>query len=213
MLRTCASLSITHGPAIKKSCPAPTCTGPTSKELLTKAILLRRTVDNQAVTASMLGCPRSRIWGPGKARNRQDAGLEWKSSLIPPAPRPLPKPALQRMERGRTGKILLCLHDPALGQPPAKGVVFHIKPHVVPRVPQGLQSAIIQHRIALRVDRGQNRGGDGNIHATQGGEGLHGVFGLGLRRSGYRQGAPDVLTAVRNQVMNHPFRLPAHDCL
>jgi hypothetical protein len=39
MVRTWASLSITHGPAIRKSWPAPTCTGPISNELLTKAIL------------------------------------------------------------------------------------------------------------------------------------------------------------------------------
>src|ERR1700683_3805609 len=39
MVRTWASDSMTQGPAMRKSWPAPTCTGPISKELLTKAIL------------------------------------------------------------------------------------------------------------------------------------------------------------------------------
>src|ERR1700690_2306468 len=41
IFRTWASDSMTHGPAIRKSRPPPTCTGPISNELLTVAILSR----------------------------------------------------------------------------------------------------------------------------------------------------------------------------
>src|ERR1700723_3510232 len=39
MRRTCASDSITHGPAIRNSLPSPTLTGPISNELFTREIL------------------------------------------------------------------------------------------------------------------------------------------------------------------------------
>src|ERR1035441_9494979 len=148
MVRTCASPSMTQGPAMRKSWPAPTCTGPISKEWLTKAILLCR----------------------GEA------------------PRPLPEPSFQSMERRRAGQIALRLDDVALGQPLAEGQILHIKPDIVPRVPQRFQRTIIQHRIPLRVDRGQNRGGNGNVDAAQPDKSLDSVLDRNVRRSGHGHG-------------------------
>ena len=47
MERAWVSDSMTQGPAIKKSCPAPTCTGPISNEELTREIVQGLVISGQ----------------------------------------------------------------------------------------------------------------------------------------------------------------------
>src|SRR5271157_2076382 len=187
MARTCASDSMTQGPAMRKSRPSPTCTGPISKEFLTKAILSCREGD-----------------GRGGTGNR---------GLLRTAPGPLPKRPLERVKGRRAGKIALRLDDSAIGQVLAKGDIFDIELDVVPRVPQCFQSAKIQHGVALRSDCGKNRGGDGKVNAAQLGKSIDRVAGRGGRRSCYRQNLLDLRFAVSNQIVNYAFGFPANDRL
>ena len=90
------------------------------------------------------------------------------------------------MERRWGGKIFLRLHDRALGKVPQRGVVFDIETDVVTRVTKRLQGTEVEHRIALRVNRGQNRGSDGNVHAAQRDQCVDGFFRRCVRRGSHR---------------------------
>src|ERR1019366_8989326 len=108
IVRTWASDSMTHGPAIRNRRPAPTCTGPISNDELTSEILSCREAGR-------------RLFG------RTTAAPADSSQLHRAISRPLRQRTVQRAQRRGTGQLAVRLHNAAVGQPPAEGQVFFIK--------------------------------------------------------------------------------------
>src|SRR5579871_1563947 len=111
MRRTCASDSITQGPAVRNSSPVPTCTGPISKDWLTGGFYR------------------------GSLRMLRSG----KHPMLRAATGPLPQRALERVQRRGTGQIVLWPYQTAFCQSAAEGDVLCVELHVVTSVANRFQ--------------------------------------------------------------------------
>src|SRR5271169_353008 len=99
MLRACASDSITQGPAMTKSCPPPTCTGPISKELLTNLIVAAPEAHNRLECAAVSGIHFLRPF----FRSRYLGAMSYMQGAWPAVVKPIAYPCEQHSAEAPSG--------------------------------------------------------------------------------------------------------------